>query len=388
MGSILPVGRFLEVATRNSGLSAAEVAPLLKGSTPVSTGLAGEELAGIVSAIAEAGISKDDLDTSNPTVTMEKLMQNSSVAEAIDKYLSKVGYMLIGGYCISENTLRESPNIILARINDAMSPHSGAEFDEELERRIREQVPEADREEFDLTLADARKVNRMRDERGVYNDIWGAGVSRTAILGAGRRLQEEGVLSEAALLLDASHEEMIGLLKGEAPVDEVVLKERQQWRNTKSIDEVPEILGMAPQDPPPFDWLPAKLQPTMRGFALIMGNVFDEPREVSQDKISGTAVSPGVYEGTAKVILSTKDFHRLEKGDVLITKNTSAGFNVVLPIIGALVTDRGGILSHAAIVSREYGIPGVVATKTATQLIKEGSKVRVDGNSGEVTVLE
>ena len=88
-----------------------------------------------------------------------------------------------------------------------------------------------------------------------------------------------------------------------------------------------------------------------------------------------------------QVILSTKDFDRLEKGDVLITKNTSAGFNVVLPIIGALVTDRGGILSHAAIVSREYGIPGVVSTKTATQLIKEGSRVRVDGDSGEVTVL-
>jgi len=100
-----------------------------------------------------------------------------------------------------------------------------------------------------------------------------------------------------------------------------------------------------------------------------------------------TPVSPGVYEGIAKVILSTKDFDRLEKGDVLITKNTSAGFNVVLPIIGALVTDRGGILSHAAIVSREYGIPGVVSTKTATQLIKEGSRVRVDGDSGEVTVL-
>jgi len=125
----------------------------------------------------------------------------------------------------------------------------------------------------------------------------------------------------------------------------------------------------------------------MQAFAAVMGNVFDEPREVSQDKISGTPVSPGVYEGIAKVILSTKDFDRLEKGDVLITKNTSAGFNVVLPIIGALVTDRGGILSHAAIVSREYGIPGVVSTKTATQLIKEGSRVRVDGDSGEVTVL-
>ena len=125
----------------------------------------------------------------------------------------------------------------------------------------------------------------------------------------------------------------------------------------------------------------------MRAFAIIMGNVFDSPDEASVEKIEGFAVSPGVYEGTAKVILSTRDFDRLHEGDVLVTKNTSAGFNVVLPIIGALVTDRGGILSHAAIVSREYGIPGVIGTKTATQRIKEGDRIRVDGNKGEVSVL-
>ncbi|MBT6482803.1 MAG: hypothetical protein HOK53_13025 [Gammaproteobacteria bacterium] len=124
----------------------------------------------------------------------------------------------------------------------------------------------------------------------------------------------------------------------------------------------------------------------MRAFSLVMGNVFDEPKEVTE-KISGLAVSPGVYEGTAKVIISTRDFDRLEKGDILVTKNTSAGFNVVLPIIGALVTDRGGILSHAAIVSREFGIPGVVGTKNASQLIKDGDKIRVNGDTGEVEIL-
>jgi phosphoenolpyruvate synthase/pyruvate phosphate dikinase len=87
------------------------------------------------------------------------------------------------------------------------------------------------------------------------------------------------------------------------------------------------------------------------------------------------------------VILSTRDFDRLEKGDILVTKNTSAGFNVVLPIIGALVTDRGGILSHAAIVSREFGMPGVVGTKNASQLINDGDKIRVNGDTGGVEIL-
>ena len=60
---------------------------------------------------------------------------------------------------------------------------------------------------------------------------------------------------------------------------------------------------------------------------------------------------------------------------------------MVLPIIGALVTDRGGILSHAAIVSREFGIPGVVGTKNASQSIKDGDKIRVNGGTGEVDIL-
>jgi pyruvate,water dikinase len=186
--------------------------------------------------------------------------------------------------------------------------------------------------------------------------------------------------------LDASHEELIGLLKGESTATDEDLSERREWRLTKNIDEVPEFLGDPPVGPPPLELLPAKIQPTLRAFGLVMVNVFDEPKEATQ-KISGLAVSPGIYEGTAKVILSTRDFDRLEKGDILVTKNTSAGFNVVLPIIGALVTDRGGVLSHAAIVSREFGIPGVVGTKNASQSIKDGDKIRVNGDTGEVDFL-
>lgn len=386
VGSLMPVGRFLDVATLSSGLSAVDVAPLLKGSTPVSRGLAGEQLVAVVDAITAAGIVKKDLAEQEPETALKGLRENSQISAALENYLSITGHMLIGGYCISEKTLRESPNIIMARIFEAMEPAVESGFDSDLERTIREKIPEADRVEFDLCLADARSANRMRDERGIYNDIWGAGISRCAILEAGRRLLEEGVLSNAELTLDASHDELIGLLKGESSTTDEVLSERREWRLTKNIDEVPEFLGDPPSDPPPVELLPLKIQPTLRAFGLVMDNVFDVPKEATE-KISGLAVSPGVYEGTAKVILSTRDFDRLEKGDILVTKNTSAGFNVVLPIIGALVTDRGGILSHAAIVSREFGIPGVVGTKNASKLINDGDKIRVNGDTGEVEVL-
>lgn len=387
IGAMMPVGWLLDVATRNSGLTAAEVAPLLKGSTPVSVGIAATELAELVARIRDAGITAEALQAQSPEAALAQLRGTPDLAEALDAYLAVTGHMLIGGYCISEKTVQESPNVILARIVQAFSPRAAEEFDKAMEQRIRNALPEADRDEFDRALADARLINRMRDERGVYNDIWGAGISRTAILEAGRRLQARGTLTDAGLALETSHEELIALMRGDATVTSGELQERLDWRMTKSIDDIPLALGDAAVPPPPFDLLPAGLRPTMRALAAVMGNVFDSPEEPEANSIKGLPVSPGVYEGIAKVILTTRDFDKLEQGDVLVTKNTSAGFNVVLPLIGAIVTDRGGILSHAAIVSREYGIPGVIGTKNATQEIPNGARVRVDGNKGEVTVL-
>ena len=274
VGSLMPVGRFLDVATMSSGLTAVEVAPLLKGSTPVSKGLGGEQLVAVVDAITAAGISKKDLENVTPETALKNLYENGIIRNLLEDYLNLTGHMLIGGYCISEKTLRESPNIILARIFEAMGPAKGSGFDHQLEQTIRSKIPEADQEEFDLCLADAREANRMRDERGIYNDIWGAGISRCAILEAGRRLLEEGVLSAAELSLDTTHEELVGLLKGESPVTDAELSDRREWRLTKNIDEVPEFLGDPPSDPPPLDILPAKIQPTLRAFGLVMGNVF------------------------------------------------------------------------------------------------------------------
>lgn len=387
IGAMMPVGWLLDVATRSSGLTASQVAPLLKGSTPVSVGIAGPELAALVVSIRAAGITAESLQAQSPEAALAQLQAIPEVASALKAYLAITGHMLIGGYCISEKTVQESPNIIIARILEAFAPREAEDFDKSLQESIRNKIAASDREEFDQALADARLINRMRDERGVYNDIWGAGISRTAILEAGRRLQARGTLSLAELALDATSDELNALMRDEDAVSDAELQARREWRLTKSIDEIPLFLGDEPTPPPPLDLLPAGIQPTMRAFAAVMGNVFDSPDEPEADSIKGLPVSPGVYEGTAKVIRTTRDFGRLEQGDVLVTKNTSAGFNVVLPLIGALVTDRGGLLSHAAIVSREYGIPGVIGTKNSTLLIPDGARVRVDGDKGEVTVL-
>jgi pyruvate,water dikinase len=94
-----------------------------------------------------------------------------------------------------------------------------------------------------------------------------------------------------------------------------------------------------------------------------------------------------VYEGPARRVSDPSEFARIAQGDVLVTESTTEAFNILLPLLGAIVTDAGGLLSHAAIVSREYGIPGVVGTREGTTRIADGALVRVDGDKGEVTVL-
>jgi rifampicin phosphotransferase len=127
----------------------------------------------------------------------------------------------------------------------------------------------------------------------------------------------------------------------------------------------------------------------MRAMFTSMGHLFGSSLAQHEEKVlHGLAASKGVYEGPARRVSGPSEFGRIAKGDVLVTEATSEAFNILLPLLGGIVTDNGGLLSHAAIVSREYGIPGVVGTREATERITNGMLVRVDGDAGEVTVLE
>jgi len=94
-----------------------------------------------------------------------------------------------------------------------------------------------------------------------------------------------------------------------------------------------------------------------------------------------------VVEGTARVITTVADISQVQPGDILVCGGTTTEWTPVFSIIKACVCDTGGSLTHAAIVSREYGIPCVVGTAKATQVIKTGDRVRVDGRAGTVQVF-
>ena len=155
------------------------------------------------------------------------------------------------------------------------------------------------------------------------------------------------------------------------------------------ISSAPSTLGFPPSAPPPADWLPPAAARMQRIVDLALQLMFQPHQEQHESKaLKGFGVSPGVYEGPARVIASVYELPEVQQGEVLVASSTGPTFNVVLPLIGALVTERGGALSHAAIVAREYGLPGVVGCPRATQAIRTGMRVRVDGATGEVWTLD
>jgi pyruvate,water dikinase len=107
-----------------------------------------------------------------------------------------------------------------------------------------------------------------------------------------------------------------------------------------------------------------------------------------EGQLSGFAASPGVAEGPARVILSADGIIDLQPGEILVAPLTAPSWAPVFGKIGATVTDVGGMMSHAAIVCREYGLPAVTGTAYGTKNIKTGDRLRVDGNTGTVTVLD
>ena len=95
-----------------------------------------------------------------------------------------------------------------------------------------------------------------------------------------------------------------------------------------------------------------------------------------------------VVEGTARVVKSVAEIGRIQQGDILVCQVTNPTWSPIFQKIGAAVSDIGGSMSHMAIVAREYGLPAVVGTGKATQRIKDGQRIRVDGGRGVVTILD
>jgi phosphohistidine swiveling domain-containing protein len=387
--AMLSVGDLLAHLADWTSVPPSEVLGMMRGAAPVSAG-ASSELDRLVTAFAEDAPAREILQSEgDPAQVLSELRSlHNDVSTQLAGYLDLIGYRLLDGFDISGRYALELPDVLLRAIRTSVEKREGAAADVEARiAGIREQVPGQHVGQFDELLGEARLMYRIRDERGVFSDIWASGIARRAVLAAGRRLADAGRIDDPEHFIDAGFGEMVSFLSGSGGPSADELAARFEYRTSHTAKDAPEVLGPPPSPPPDPSGLPPATARVMRAMGVALGELFGSSQAPQEEKLlRGLAASGGIYEGPARRVSGPSEFDRIVEGDVLVTESTTEAFNILLPLLGAIVTDSGGLLSHSAIVAREYGIPGVVGTREATGRIPDGAMVRVDGDAGEVTV--
>ena len=375
-----PLGLLIH-ETRGWGLPTPEVLQALVGASP-STSAPREAASSIRSAVAAAGASPATLD--------ELRAVSPAVAEAVDRYLRYRGHVLYTRYDLDGLTLIETPDVLLATVLHGRDGDGDVPDPSAIAGSLRERVPPGQQERFDDLLAEARAAMDLRDDNGPNTVEWPMGLLRRGLLEAGRRLAGEGRLQAAEHVFELVHTEVEGLLRsGRGPTAEE-LAARAEGRRLEMALEPPVTLG-PPQAEPPLDALPPNL-------ARMTGVVQAVTQELGMagrsdlapaDPLQGVGIGTAVYRGRARVALSPEEaIADLEPGDVLVTRTTSPAYNLVLTLVGGLVTAEGGPMSHAAVLARELGFPAVVGAPGALDRIPDGSVVEVDPVAGRVSLVE
>jgi rifampicin phosphotransferase len=245
------------------------------------------------------------------------------------------------------------------------------------ERAALERIADpADRAAFAALLARITAAVPLEESHAYHIDYPGLQATREALLGFGRRLVAEGRLDAAAdvfLLRRAELRAAVADAWGDG-LQALAGERRAALERARATTPAP-YLG-PPPDPA------AEVPPMVAKFYGVPGS-----GGVAGDVLRGTCAAAGRAAGTARVVRDAADFARVGAGDVLVCTTTTPAWTPLFASIAALVTDTGGILCHAAVVAREYGIPAVVGADVATTWIPDGTRVEVDGAAGEVRLI-
>jgi len=388
---MIPVGDFLAQVMAWTGASASEVLLVFRGSSPYSRDAADLAAAAAAAVAASAPDSAVLHSDEPPDEILSRLRAaDGEVGRAVGAWIDVVGHRIFTGYDIDALTGLEAPGALIRCLRSAADadPSDAAAEADAVKQTLRERVPESHRDEYDVLLEEACAVYGLRDAHSCGCETWTLGVTRQAVLEAGRRLQQRGCIQDEAHALDLSLDELTNLLRGATEPSLESISARAAARARLQPGDAPEFLGPPPGEPPPASWLPGPSARLQRAISTYLEAISEGRKSAHADTVvRGQGASAGRYIGPARVINGPEDFDRIREGDVLVTTITTPSYNLLLPLLRGVVTDRGGILSHPAIVAREYGIPGVVGTRDATRRITDGARVDVDGDAGTVTVL-
>ncbi len=308
---------------------------------------------------------------------MAGLAGGQKARDALQAFLDRYGMRCVGEIDITRPRWSERPTTLVPLIlGNIKNFEAGAG-----ERRFEQGRREAEARERELLerlrgLPDGeakaeetkRKIDRVRTFIGYreypkYGMVSRYFVYKQALLREAERLVQAQVLAEKEDIFYLRLQELHEVVRSGQIDDQLIAQRKEEFRSFQALTPPPVL--------------------TSDGEA-VSGTY--RRHNLPGDALVGLAVSAGTVEGRARVILDMGDA-RLEVGDILVTAYTDPSWTPVFPTIGGLVTQVGGMMTHGAVIAREYGLPAVVGVDQATRLIPDGRRIRVNGTDGYVEIL-
>jgi pyruvate,water dikinase len=347
-----------------------------------------------------AGVTAHDLlsGLDNKTAQMtrelaalgEKYRSDPDLTEPVQDFLSRYGARC-EGLELMLRSWSEDEGALMALVLVYSLSVSEADDEERLSAAVRARSEAVERAHdfvrdkgemanaFEAKLAAAECAAVLSEDHAFEIDYPLRLAVRRAFCEAGNRLARVGAIDRPEDVFMLRLDELCAaLLKSErADLPGLVLARRSEMARWKRVI-APVKIGDGSSSDDDDDRI-------SQAYAGYLGLGGDHGREGT--RIMGKAASPGRVTGTARVLRKLEEISRLTPGDILVVSTTSPTWTPVFRAVSGVVTDIGGTLSHAAIVARELGIPAVVATRVATEVVVDGQRIEVDGSSGHVRLL-
>ncbi len=333
----------------------------------------------------------------------EEVLQAVEQSDAGKQWINKLneflrihGWRCVRMWDVCTPTWVEKPSLAVAEIRALMAVGGKYAPDLQRERMVQERekiekellgkVPAEQREWFSKLLLCAQAGQWYSEDHAYWCELRFYALVRRATIELGKRLVKFGTLGDPEDIYYLSPYEITRIAVDEnragTDIRQIVNRRREErdgyLAHPPISDELPLFIGD-----------PATLPDTLTDVPLqvVFAERVAQPEEVGATCV-GAVGAPGVVEGTARVIMSEEDLGQIQPGEILVAPLTAPSWTPAFGLIKAVVTDTGGIMAHAAIVGREYGIPAVVGCQDATMKIKTGDRIKVDGDLLRVYVLK
>jgi len=367
---------------------------LVAGSSDVSAE-PGRELRVLASRFATEAAALRALDEAGDDVLARLQEASPALADAFRAYLDRYGHRT-ASYDPGDPTLFERPALLAGLLRDRVSAgdrdhRDGSQISQDAFARAHTTLAhrsEDDRGRFELAVEAARRVYGNREDNIFWLDNQPCAFLRYTAVEIGRRLADGGLLARATDAVFLEEMELRGSLADRANEDlRALVARRKAERAWVAAHPGPATYGTDPGPPPDLSPLPPALRLVNTAALHWMQLLFPaEETGIAQAQLRGVPGSPGRYTGPVRLVRDETEFPKLRPGDVLVCPITSPAWSVLFVQAGAVVTDGGGVLAHTAVIAREYGLPAVLATGAATQRLRDGDRVTVDGTVGVVTI--